>query len=183
VFDGHGGRRTVDYIEKHLHTNLAALLPDGKTEPKEAIQTDFGHTPARDETLGPRFLLQLDRHVLLSGPAWARRLRSALMHPLSLAGAEATPSVLLASAGRTGFAASITSTPLSLGDFWSWQNPSVFSFFTTQLVLDRAALDQRSGDLEEKVRTCGSLLGGICSGNFMPDTVVQKATGADLYLS
>ena len=22
VFDGHGGRRTVDYIEKHLHTNL-----------------------------------------------------------------------------------------------------------------------------------------------------------------
>ena len=100
VFDGHGGRRTVDYIEKHLHTNLAALLPDGKTEAKEAMQTAFGHTPARDETLGPRVLLQLDRHVLLSGPAWARRLRSALMHLLSLAGAEATPSVLLASAGR-----------------------------------------------------------------------------------
>ena len=92
VFDGHGGRRTVDYIEKHLHTNLAALLPDGKTEAKEAMQTDFGHTPARDETLGPRFLLQLDRHVLLSGPA----ARS--WHSLSLAGAEATPSVLLTSA-------------------------------------------------------------------------------------
>ena len=71
----------------------------------------------------------------------------------------------------------------TLGDFWSWQNPSVFSFFTTQLILDRAALDQRSGDLEEKVRTCGSLLVGICYGNFMPDTVVQKATVADLYLS
>jgi hypothetical protein len=88
VFDGHGGRRTVDYIEKHLHTNLAALLPDGKTEPKEAMQTDFGHTPTRDETLGPRVLLQLDRHVLQSGPTWARRLRARSWHPLSLAGPE-----------------------------------------------------------------------------------------------
>jgi hypothetical protein len=77
VFDGHGGRRTVDYIEKHLHTKL----PDGKTEPKEPMPTAFGHTPARDETPGHTVLLQLDRHVLLSGPAWARRLRSALMHP------------------------------------------------------------------------------------------------------
>jgi serine/threonine protein phosphatase PrpC len=44
VFDGHGGRQTVDYIEKHLHTNLAALLADGKTEPKEALETAFTQT-------------------------------------------------------------------------------------------------------------------------------------------